>query len=126
MLVASAEPFYEGLRFRRGRPGECAASECSLFCKDMWAAGKGKFVIDPHVRVAYDLPTYNGLHTVKWLTEGGARGTNRSAVEWPGDTPFPPHPPARVYCCGLEGNGRDADQPCIREEFKMPPRAGKA
>ncbi len=58
LLVASAEPFYEGVRFRRGLRGECAASECSLFCKDFWRKRARNFAVDPHVRVAYDLPTY--------------------------------------------------------------------
>ena len=74
------------------------------------------------MRVAYDLPTYNQLHNVGWLEEGGTgpRATNRSRVVWPEDIPFPPHGPNRVYCCGLEGNGRDADQGCVREEVKLP------
>ncbi len=141
VLVASAQPFYEGVRFRRSVKGtECAASECSIFCKDYWGAGKSKFLIDPHVRVAYDLPTWNGLHTVSWLDEGPAgstgnfppgrageegnkgKGTNRSEVLWPEDVPWPPHPPARVYCCGLEGDGRDADQACRHEALVLPPR----
>ena len=49
-------------------------------------------------------------------------GTNRSQVSWPEDIPWPPHGPNRVFCCGLEGSGRDADQGCIREELKLPRR----
>ena len=116
------------MRFRRSSPGECAASECSLFCKDFWGAGRTKFGIDPHVRVAYDVPTYNALHTVGWLDEGHRLATKRSSVEWPEEIPWPPHPPNRVYCCGLEGSGRDADMPCQREDLKLrkPPAAGQA
>lgn len=82
VLVASSIPFYDGVRFRRSKPGECAASECSLFCKDYWIHGKGKFVIDPHVRVAYDIPTYNGLHNVKWLQEGPLPASALSAASF--------------------------------------------
>jgi len=144
VLVADAKPFYDGVRFRRGRPGECAASECSLFCKDAWMSGLSKFSIDPHVRLAYDLPTYHALHNVDWVREGpsgsygrvstwdlkgnGERvaggskvpGTNRSEVLWPEEIPWPPHGPNRVWCCGLEGNGRSPDQQCVREQLNLP------
>ena len=51
-----------------------------------------------------------------------ARNGNRSRVDWPEDIPWPPHGPNRVFCCGLEGSGRDADVGCIREEIKLPQR----
>ena len=97
------------------------------------------------MRIAYDLPTYEALHDVSWVREGAeheaapaapdaaaaaaagsipslARNGNRSRVDWPEDIPWPPHGPSRVYCCGLEGSGRDADVGCIREEIKLPQR----
>eukprot|EP00959_Pyramimonas_sp_CCMP1952_P449813 9418233-Pyramimonas_sp.AAC.1 len=33
--VIKAKPFHQGLRFRNHKGGECAASECSLLCKDL-------------------------------------------------------------------------------------------
>lgn len=118
LLVANAEPFYEGVRFRRSTTGECAASECSLFCKDFWHANKRKFAIDPHVRVAYERDTYEKLHAAPWMDTGAAELARR--VEWPVHVPWPPYPPMRVYCCGLEGSGRDADAGCRHEETKLP------
>jgi len=35
VVVVKAEPFYAGLVFRSNLPGECGASECSHFCRDM-------------------------------------------------------------------------------------------
>ena len=116
LLVASAAPFYEGVRFRRGVPGECAASECSLFCKDFWRKRARKFVLDPHVRVAYDMPTYTALHDVPWIDATSPFAANASSVEWPEDIPWAPRPPERVHCCGLEGDGRDPDTQCFMEE----------
>ena len=59
MLAVSSKPFYEGLKFRKGGEssdaveGECDASECSLFCQDMWKRGYHKIVIDPQIKVFY-------------------------------------------------------------------------
>jgi hypothetical protein len=52
--VLNAEPFHRGLRFRHNRGAECAASECSLMCKDLSYNGYVKKVIDPQVRLAYN------------------------------------------------------------------------
>lgn len=54
MIALKAKPFYEGLRFRAAASGECRASECTLFCKDLWNAGHGNIVIDPAVALSYD------------------------------------------------------------------------
>lgn len=119
LLVANAAPFYEGVRFRRGGPGECAASECSLFCKDFWRKKARNFLLDPHVRVAYDLDTYNSLHNVPWLESKNPDAAPRDSVVWPEDTPWAPRPPERVHCWGLEGNGRDPDTAPFMEEQKL-------
>ncbi|KAJ2042181.1 hypothetical protein GGI03_000773 [Coemansia sp. RSA 2337] len=52
-----------GLRFRRSAEGECSASECSLFCNDMWAKGFRRTVMVPRVKVSYDINTRNLLRT---------------------------------------------------------------
>jgi hypothetical protein len=80
LLVANAAPFYEGVRVRRGVPGECAASECSLFCKDFWRKRARNFAVDPHVRVAYDLETYTAIHKAPWIEAGRPRAV-RAAEE---------------------------------------------
>ncbi|ORX35337.1 cryptococcal mannosyltransferase 1-domain-containing protein [Kockovaella imperatae] len=45
------------IRFRRSNQtlGECAASECSLFCKDLWSSGLGRIQVIPSVRVSAKL-----------------------------------------------------------------------
>lgn len=61
IAVFDAAPFYEGARFRwaagldpaSAHAGECAASECSLMCKDLWRIGHGRVLLDPAVQVAY-------------------------------------------------------------------------
>ena len=98
-------------------PGEDLDDKCQLFCKDFWRKRARNFLLDPHVRVAYDLPTYEALHAPEWLREAA---TTRGSVEWPEDIPWPHHGPERVYCCGLEGNGRDPDAPCFHEETLIP------
>ena len=116
LLVANAAPFYEGVRFRRGLQGECAASECSLFCKDFWRKGARNFAIDPHVRVAYDLETYQAVHAAGWMDARDARAVPAGRVVWPEDIPWAPRPPERVHCWGLDGNGRDPDTAPFMEE----------
>lgn len=116
LLVASAAPFYGGVRFRRGVPGECAASECSLFCKDFWRKRARNFAVDPHVRVAYDLETYTALHRVGWLEAEHPRAVPADRVQWPEDIPWAPRPPEKVHCWGLDGNGRDPDTAPFMEE----------
>jgi hypothetical protein len=119
LLVASAEPFYAGVRFRRGLPGECAASECSLFCKDFWRKRARNFAVDPHVRVAYDLETYTALHKVGWLEAGHPEAVGPGAVQWPEDIPWARRPPEKVHCWGLDGNGRDPDSAPFMEEQNL-------
>jgi len=41
------------LRFRTSSPGETVASECLLFCKDLWRLGYQQILINPTVKVSY-------------------------------------------------------------------------
>ncbi|GLI66338.1 hypothetical protein VaNZ11_010075 [Volvox africanus] len=62
LAIINAEPFVRKvLGFREHREGECAASECSLLCDDMWRLGYDNMVMDPNVRVTYDLAGVNKL-----------------------------------------------------------------
>lgn len=54
LAVLRAKPFLEGVRFREHAEGECAASECSILCDDLWHRNYTDFVMDPAVAVAYD------------------------------------------------------------------------
>ncbi|KAJ1904629.1 hypothetical protein GGH13_008034 [Coemansia sp. S155-1] len=63
----------DGLRFRRSAEGECSASECSLFCNDMWAKGFRRTVMVPRVKVSYAI---------------NARDMLRTPTFFPADRPF--------------------------------------
>lgn len=54
LTVISADVFARGIRFRSGTDGMCMASECFLFCKDVWDSGPGNILIDPAVTVFYE------------------------------------------------------------------------
>lgn len=58
IVVVRAAPFYRGLSFRSNLPGECAGSECSHFCADMWALNYTRFTMHHGVRVAYEAETW--------------------------------------------------------------------
>jgi len=58
VVVVRADPFYHGLSFRSNLPGECAGSECSHFCADMWALNYTRFTMHHGVRVAYEVETW--------------------------------------------------------------------
>lgn len=62
LAVMTAAPFLShGVRFRSHQPGECAASECSLVCDDLHRLGYSHVVMDPAVRLAYELDQVNLL-----------------------------------------------------------------
>ncbi|KAI7830904.1 cryptococcal mannosyltransferase 1-domain-containing protein [Kickxella alabastrina] len=95
------------IRFRRSAPKECSASECSLLCNDLWAAGYKRAVVVPRVKVSYDIATRDQL---------------RQPVYFPHDAPFSDqnHPPKvefkpgpkAVYCHPLNNPGsRTPDGP---------------
>ncbi|KAJ2827484.1 hypothetical protein FBU31_003161 [Coemansia sp. 'formosensis'] len=62
-----------GLRFRRSAEGECSASECSLFCNDMWKHGFNRLVMVPRVKLTYEIEIRNMI---------------RRPLYFPADTPF--------------------------------------
>ncbi|KAJ2813554.1 hypothetical protein FBU31_007428, partial [Coemansia sp. 'formosensis'] len=63
----------DGLRFRRSAEGECSASECSLFCNDMWKRGFRRAIIVPRVKVSYEIKIRNKL---------------REPIHFPADLPY--------------------------------------
>ncbi|KAJ2060340.1 hypothetical protein GGI17_003789 [Coemansia sp. S146] len=96
------------LRFRRSTEGECSASECSLFCNDMWAKGFRRAVIVPRVKVSYDIETRDML---------------RKPTFFPADTPFNSPKvekiafrpgPRKVVCLPLNGiDSHNPDGPAV-------------
>ncbi|KAJ2047463.1 hypothetical protein H4S04_004432 [Coemansia sp. S16] len=77
MVVIDAEVFRgdNGLRFRRNVKGECSASECSLFCNDLWRKGFNRIVMVPRVKLAYDTAIRDML---------------RKPINFPADIPYNP------------------------------------
>ncbi|PVU94031.1 hypothetical protein BB561_002863 [Smittium simulii] len=65
VAILNAAPFYlhPSLKFRRSdtKSKECSASECSLFCNDLWDKNYKKFVVVPRVRVAYSVSEFKEL-----------------------------------------------------------------
>lgn len=104
-IVINATGFYEGIVFRDANPerGECLASECSLFCKDMWALNHGRVVMDPHVRVAYQEDVYAKVNTMYWLTNGEDRLPSKNEP-WIVERNVPMfEKPVNWTCCSLLG-----------------------
>ncbi|GLC45341.1 hypothetical protein PLESTB_000312100 [Pleodorina starrii] len=109
------------LRFRAHRPGECAASECSLLCDDLHAAGYHRVLLEPNVRVAYDWSVAMALYDNfdKTAPEGApglrfrpmAQGDARQVeVNWDDDWLPRVEAGARsVECCGIQPGKQTAD-----------------
>ncbi|GFR51138.1 hypothetical protein Agub_g13493 [Astrephomene gubernaculifera] len=63
LAVIGAEPLVRrAVQFREHVEGECSASECSLLCDDMWRLGYDDVIMDPNVRVTYDVPGASRLY----------------------------------------------------------------
>ncbi|KAJ2864624.1 hypothetical protein GGH94_002770 [Coemansia aciculifera] len=75
MVVIDAKVFRgeNGLRFRRSVKGECSASECSLFCNDLWRKDFNRIVMVPRVKLAYDTAVRDML---------------RKPINFPADIPY--------------------------------------
>ncbi|OLY81460.1 Alpha-1,3-mannosyltransferase CMT1 [Smittium mucronatum] len=60
-VVINSKAFYgkNAIKFRRSdkKTSECSASECSLFCNDMWRAGMRRLIVAPKVLVSYKIKT---------------------------------------------------------------------
>ncbi|KAJ2865355.1 hypothetical protein GGH94_002308 [Coemansia aciculifera] len=77
MVIIDAKVFRGegGLRFRRSAKGECSASECSLFCNDLWRKKFNRIVMVPRVKLAYDTAIRDML---------------RKPINFPADIPYNP------------------------------------
>lgn len=103
LAVLKPGPFLEGVRFRDHAPGECAASECSILCDDLWRRNRTDFVMDPAVALAYDLADAVALARDPRLSQSFWRVTDseagyRHALR-------AQHPDPATTCCDL-GPGR--------------------
>ncbi|KXZ52448.1 hypothetical protein GPECTOR_9g492 [Gonium pectorale] len=123
------------LRFRSHRPTECAASECSMFCDDLHAAGYHRVMIDPNVRLSYDWPVARVLYDLPYDGPGGAdaaalqQGAGAEGLGWrplaavaadaakvarswegsPGWLRHLADGARRVECCGIQPGKETAD-----------------
>jgi hypothetical protein len=100
----------KGLRFRRAVPLECAASECDLFCRDMWSVGFGRIVMVPRNKVAYSLQHFAMVRATLRAEGGAALRWSTAAVEigWRAEAP------AMLECCPI-GNASAAHKVDWRE-----------
>jgi len=90
VVVVKAEPFYAGLVFRSKLPGECGASECSHFCRDMRALNYTRVAMHHGVRVAYNIETWHRARALDVPYE---------AVPLP--LAFTHAPSPHTLCCGM-------------------------
>ncbi|KAG2486259.1 hypothetical protein HYH03_015083 [Edaphochlamys debaryana] len=92
MAAVAASVFTEhNIRFRRNFPTECAASECELLCRDMWAVNKSAIILLPTAVTAY-------AHDVFAAAQQKYTRPSQTLFELP-----PPVPrPVSVECCPLE------------------------
>lgn len=103
------------------KEGECAASECSLVCNDLQRMGFRKFIVDPSVRQAYNVPDAQLLYSKTSVLQLPLRRwsfvQNAPAIDWS----LAPHRPY-VKCCGLpEGHNMiEFDKDCSWENFMTP------
>lgn len=99
LAVIRADAFTDkGLRFRRNRPLECAASECDLLCRDLWAVGMHRILMVPRVKVAYGLKEFALLRR---LVSGPGGDRLRWSTAQPDPFPFTKEPPRHVTCCPI-------------------------
>ncbi|KAG2482725.1 hypothetical protein HYH03_018356 [Edaphochlamys debaryana] len=96
MAAVTAAAFTEHrLRFRRNYPTECAASECEVLCRDMWAVNLTKIFLLPTAIAAYS-------HDVFVATQQPAVSSRPSHPDLSGVYQPPPRWPVSVECCPLE------------------------
>ncbi|KAL5514622.1 hypothetical protein ACEPAG_1938 [Sanghuangporus baumii] len=148
IAVLDPAPLYAAphVRFRmaRIRERECSASECSLLCNDYWAAGYGRIVMVPRVKLAYDNKVFEIVHPARrnlsairgYTRLGGLPDNPRSDPQdrsW-----FGPHDrlfveeeseelgfvpgPEHVWCWGWDGAG-DLDGPDVDPIWERMPNA---
>ncbi|KAJ3279110.1 capsular associated protein, partial [Borealophlyctis nickersoniae] len=115
--ILRPDPILENdIQFRAGRPGECAASECTHICNDFARAGWNRVLVVPSVRYAYEEDVHaavvrrmDGTDVPQFQPERGPRLLEAERVVW-ADTP------RMVRCHGLSGNGRDPTDAWVDEE----------
>lgn len=71
LVALTASIFSTGLRMRTHMEGECAASECSLFCDDIHRLGYRNVIVDPSVRVAYHMSDFMYIHDTQHQVKPG-------------------------------------------------------
>ena len=114
VVAVRAAPFYRGLSFRSNIPNECAASECSHFCADMWALNYTRFAMHHGVRVAYEQETW-----------ARAKALDLTYVSVPVPFKFAPTRPTAVLCCGehrivrLPSYGRRPGEPASAFAYRV-------
>ena len=108
LVVLSAAPFYQNIKFRAAEPGECESSECKLLAKDFWKIGYGRVLFVPTVQLVYERRLWEKVQaqksdTLEHLTRSLTYNSSAEKVSW---APMP----EKVVCFPLRGIGNmDAD-----------------
>lgn len=123
VVIIDARIFLEeGIKFRDPNKDECSASECSLFCRDIWKAGRGRVVVDPRLRVAYEATVFRRLLTDVTPLPTLSPTDPAFSLHYTADNltvPFPSHEPHNVTCCPA-----DSSKGCYREPTDRTPQKG--
>ncbi|KAK4528695.1 hypothetical protein GAYE_SCF63G6640 [Galdieria yellowstonensis] len=87
----------KGIRFRHveDEESECAGSECTLLCNDLWKNGFRSIYVDPGVRVAYEARIFRDLEVEKPVLNEKAFSVMKEQQL----VPF--QPPDKFFCCPL-------------------------
>jgi hypothetical protein len=103
LAIINAQIFYKGIQFRDSnlQKNECLASEISFFCQDMWQKNFTKVLMEPFVRVTYELEIHEKINHMYWMDTNPDLFLHK-------DIPFFERP-TNWTCCNLYGTGNDVN-----------------
>jgi alpha-1,3-mannosyltransferase len=100
-VAFTAQPVAEGavvFRGSRAERGECHHGEPQLFCKDMWAIGRGRVMVVPSINLEYSDAAGRAIKTAKGFTSQWV--TAEQSGEGDGDDdPIDWQPPPEMVKC---------------------------
>ncbi|PVV00293.1 hypothetical protein BB560_005331 [Smittium megazygosporum] len=98
IAIINSAPFYQEnpIKFRRSDivENECSASECSLFCNDMWNRDFGKIITVPRIKVSYN--QFDQIAVNRGLNLTPVADKEAERITYIG-------PPEKIVCVGLNG-----------------------
>ena len=115
VAVSGAAVQQSGLRFRSGGPLECPASECEIFCRDLWSVGRGRILSVPAAQTFYSIGHFEAARVANFIITSTLRTVDAPPGITTASVDFDSDPPTLVMCCGLDSpfeNEVDFDMGC--------------